>query len=282
MSKPIKVPAMRKLQPYKDWKKELEVWKANNEILEVDKKLQAGFLFQSLEGLTREAVLSELTTTELTAEDGVEKIIKTLDTFYMENEVKGSYNSIDELMSYKREKDNTLEEFIIKFQIMVNKVKASGTTLSQGVLGYALLKSACLPEEKLDMIKATCHDLSFQNVKCQIEKIGLFKVQSKAQLEFSSSKVKIEQAFYSKESYDSWSSDDDTNGESVLYAKSPQQNSNPSGKHQLNSSDRFGFIRACSYCKCVYHWLANCPYAPESVKVNLKTKDARGKASKPL
>ena len=89
-SKPIKVPVMRNLQPYEDWKKELEVWRLNNEVLEVDKKLQAGFLLRSLNGLNRDTVMSELTVAELTAEDGVEKIISTLDSFFLTNPVNTS------------------------------------------------------------------------------------------------------------------------------------------------------------------------------------------------
>jgi hypothetical protein len=25
-------------------------------------------------------------------------------------------------------------------------------------------------------------------------------------------------------------------------------------------------VRVCIYCKCVYHWLVDCPYAPNAVK----------------
>ena len=288
--KPIKVPTMRKLQPYVDWKKEIEVWRINNTILDVDKKLQAGFLFQSLEGLCRDAVRSELSVADLTDKDGVEKILSSLDSFYQGNEVQNSYKAIDDLMCYKRNKDDNLETFVMKFQVMINKVKASGTVLSQGVLGYALLKSACLPEEKHDMIRVTCSELSFQNVRNQLEKIGFPKSQS-TDHKFSSSlsttsKVKVEDSFFAKDpaaqSNDSWSSDDDTNGGNVFYSKFPHQNVTSNSKCQMNSANRFGFIRACSFCKCVYHWMLNCPYAPQSVKNNLKTKDAPGKVSKPL
>ena len=47
---------MRKHQPYVDWRKELEVWQVTNTTLEVDKKIQAGILFESLEGSPRQIV----------------------------------------------------------------------------------------------------------------------------------------------------------------------------------------------------------------------------------
>ena len=68
-------------QPYVDWKKELQIWEATNHVLGVDGKVQAGMLFQSLEGIPRQIVLSEMKVTEITADDGVKNIIDTLDNF---------------------------------------------------------------------------------------------------------------------------------------------------------------------------------------------------------
>ena len=61
------------------------------------------------------------------------------------------------------------------FQLKVNKVKASGTKLSDGVLAYTLLNCANLPEDKYDLIKATCTELSYKNVRAQLEKMGFRK-----------------------------------------------------------------------------------------------------------
>ena len=80
----IKIPVMKSDQRYIDWKKELQVWEASNTILEVDMKLQAALLFESLEGVHRQIVLSELTVSEIIAEDGFQNIIKTQLFFYEE------------------------------------------------------------------------------------------------------------------------------------------------------------------------------------------------------
>ena len=104
---------MSKDRPYEDWKKELQVWEVANNILSIDKKVRAAILFQSLEGLSRQTVLSELSVEEITAEDGVNNIISTLDEFFLGNQVQDSYNAIDELLSYRCNKEDTLENFII-------------------------------------------------------------------------------------------------------------------------------------------------------------------------
>ena len=77
-----KVPVMKKDQQYTDWKKELQIWEATNTVLGVDKKIQAGVLFESLDGIPRQTVLSELTVSEITHENGVENILSTLDHFF--------------------------------------------------------------------------------------------------------------------------------------------------------------------------------------------------------
>ena len=153
-------------------------------------------------------------------------------------------------MTYKRKPDMAIENFIIEFQLKVNKVKSSGTELSDGVLGYALLSAANLPEDKHDMCKATCDKLTFKHVKQQLEKIGFGKTSKQQQ--FSSkqdpgtSSVKIEPCFYGDlpnylhDDYSGHSSEDDLNGECVYYStnRASFQNRNFLSKtHKKNPSD---------------------------------------------
>lgn len=296
-NKATKVPVMRKDQQYIDWKKELKVWEATNTVLGVDKRIQAGILFESLDGIPRQTVLSELSVLEITNEDGVLNIIKTLDEFFIGNETKNAFSAIEDLMQYKREKGLSLDKFIVEFQLKVNKCKASGTNLSVGVLGYALLNAANLPEDKCDMIKATCDEPTYKNVKCQLEKTGLgnsslgWNKGLKFKAEPETSKVKIEQSFYGNTQYErvsqdrESSSDEDLNGERVYYSENRVSFGNQSRnkKPKINPTDRFGHVRPCIFCQCLYHWVVDCPYAPVDFKNNLKSKDKQYKGySKPL
>ena len=96
---------MKPDQPYIDWKKELSVWQATNTAIGVEKRIQAGILFESLDGPPRQTVLSELTVEEITSDVGVENIIKTLDIYFKGNVTKNAFSHIDELMSYRCGKD---------------------------------------------------------------------------------------------------------------------------------------------------------------------------------
>ena len=277
-----------------DWKKELEVWQVANTVINVEKKIQACVLFESLEGIARQTVLSELTVAEITAEEGVKNITSTLDFFFIGNETQKAYDAIDDILNYRRDKEVTMEKFVVEFQLKVSKVKASGTVLPEGVLGYTLLNCANLPEEKHDMIKATCDVLTYKNVKAQLEKIGFAKSTSKMSKfsvkESESPRVKIESCFYGdgyasssgKRPYNDDSSDEDLCRDQVFYSEHKSSFGNSIGnqygnnakKFKMNPTDRHGHVRACSYCKCLYHWLIDCPYAPSSSK-NLKYKDMR-------
>ncbi len=298
-TKATKVPVMRKSQLYGDWKKELQIWKATNSTLGVDKKIQAGVLFESLEGIPRQTVLSEMTVDQITDENGVDNIIHTLDKFYIGNETQSAYSAIDDLLQFKCDKNDTIENFIIQFQLRVNRVRASGTVLPDGVLGYTLLNSANLPEDKHSMVKATCEVLTFQNVKSQIEKIGFTKQKSynhgskfSTNAEPVMSNVKLESCFYGDSSANhpyyheasGNSSDEDLNGDKVFFSENRERNAieSVSSKFKKNPVDRFGNVRPCTFCKCLYHWLIDCPYAPSSVKNNLRSKGSRDRTNKVL
>ena len=143
MNKATEVPVMKDSQQYLDWKKKLQIWEAANDCLQVDKKVQASALFESLTGYHEETVLSELSFADIMiGNDGVKNIIEKLDEFFIGNGTEGAYRAIDNLLQFKRGIDVTMEDFIVEFQCKVNKVKASGTTLPDGVLGYALLNAA--------------------------------------------------------------------------------------------------------------------------------------------
>ena len=173
MSNSTKVPVMRPNQPYEDWLKELRIWEATNVALCIEPKIQASSLFQSLQGTPRQTVLSELTVEEIIADNGVKNIIQTLDSFYLENRTQNAFNVLDDLMSFKRTSDMTIQNFIIKFQLKINRVKNTGMVLCDEFLGYALLKAANLSSNRYDLVKATCGEFTYNNIKTQLVKIAL-------------------------------------------------------------------------------------------------------------
>ena len=174
-SKPLKVPTMKTTQLFVDWKKELNVWQSTNTALNVDKKVQAGILFDSLSGLPQQIVLSQLSVDEIVADDGVKNIVSTLDDFLLGDQTKIAYDAIRDLMTYNRSIETSIDKFIVEFRLKVNKIKASGIVLPDAILGYTLMNCANLNEEELDLVKLTCDEMTYKNVITQIKKISLFK-----------------------------------------------------------------------------------------------------------
>ena len=104
---------------------------------------------------------------------GVDNILRTLDEFFLGNKVKNAFEAHDELVKFRRKPNTSFKEFLVEFQLKVNKVKLSGTELSDGVLGYILLSCANISSEKENMIRATCDKLDLKTVRTQLDKIAL-------------------------------------------------------------------------------------------------------------
>ena len=279
--KPTKVPILHDDSAYSDWKMEIEIWETTNTILGCSKSVLAGSLFESLTGQARSTVLSELQVKNIVCDAGVENIKLTLDKFYLENEVKSAFEAHDDLVKFRRKSNQNFKEFLVEFQLKVNKVKLTGTDLSEGVLGYILLNCANLSQDKVDMIRATCDKLDYKNVKAQLQKIALDNAEPSSKetakytstTEAHSSRFKVEDVYHNNSSSrnNSDSSDSETmegyygyNGRQRHFNKSNYRNSNE--KYQLNPVNKYGHVTDCDWCKCVYHYIDDCPYAPDHVK----------------
>ena len=276
---------MKEIQRYEDWRKEVEIWEEMNTALKVDKKVQAGFLFESLNGTPQQIVLSELSVSEIITENGVQNMIDTLDQFLLRSKTTKAFKAIDDLIHFKCNEASSLQSFIMEFQIKVNRVQATGTVLSEGILGYMLLNAVNLPENKTDLIKATCEELTFKNVKTQLNKVGLTKSQvknlsSSMQDKPQNSKMNYQNCTYSevipfyhscmKNSYGNSKQSFEEEKLSVHLRKRPScldQITNK--KPRMNPTNHFGYVKACSFCKCLYHYIDDCPYAVDRTKMKV-------------
>ena len=271
---------MKPNQSYENWKKELRIWEVTNLAIGIEKKIQAGSLFQALEGILRQIVLSELTVEQIIDEEGVDNILQILDFFYLGNDNQNAYDVIDDLLNFRCTPDLSLENFIMEFQLKANRVKATGTILSDDMLGYALLKSANLSNNKVDLIKATCNVLTYKNVKYQIQKIGLKHKSSSRKCLTSkdnASNVKAEQYFCGNFAvHNSSHNDKKSNKATVCYAGKNNKQFDAGRRFKSNSTDRVRHVRSCSFCK-QDHWLQDCPCAPVSIKNKVVFKSRNNK-----
>ena len=78
-------------------------------------------------------------------------------------------------------------------------------------------------------------------------------------LNFDSSDEEFDLAFYSS---NKWGRGQQSQG----YSHPFSTNDSVKSKFPKNPTDYFGHVRGCEYCKCEYHWVTDCQYAPNHVK----------------
>ena len=145
-------PLLQKSKSYDDWVKKLNVWVR---ITCLPKESQGGAILMTLDGEAEDAVL-ELTEDELTGADGVKKITDKLDGIFKKNETQEKFEALDSFETYCRPHHVSINDFVIEFDKRFNKTKKRGTTMSDDLLAYRLIKSANLSEQDEKMVKAMC------------------------------------------------------------------------------------------------------------------------------
>ena len=282
--KPTKAPSMGDDTPYSDWKKQVEIWQKTNEPLGVAKTVLAGTLFETLSGQARDTVLSGLQIDEICCDTGVANILKTLDEFYAENTTLSAFTAQDNFHNFRRKSGTSFKDFLVEFQLRVNKVKLGGTDLSDGVLGYWMLKCANIPEDKEQLVRATCEKLDLKTVRTQLDKLSLNPNSTAKSDQMKFADVKTESgpsssthsAFYQHHSSNNHSSSEDDLDHEIHDAFYGRNRDPYRGKwdpkFKLNPASRFNNQAfPCKYCFCIFHLPQDCMYAPEE----LKREDAR-------
>ena len=154
-------PALSKYKTYDDWIKALSIWV---KFIDLEKKKQGPAVCLSLEGEAQEAVL-ELDEALITSDNGVKHITKRLDGLFKKDELLKKYEALEAFESYKHSSSTSMQEFLNEFTRRYNKTKSYGTTMSEDILAYRLLKSANLSEQHEQLAKATASDLKFDVMK---------------------------------------------------------------------------------------------------------------------
>ena len=97
----------------------------------------------TLEGTAQETVL-ELAANEISAEDGIDKVIAKLDKLYLKDATLEKFETLERFDAFQRKPESTIQEHIHLFEKLYNKLKDKGTTMSDDLLAYKLLKSVQL------------------------------------------------------------------------------------------------------------------------------------------
>ena len=272
-------PSLSECKTYEDWKKVVNIW---GKFTKMEVKKQGMAVLLSLKGAAQEAVL-ELEEDKIDCNDGLKNVLARLDKLYLKDETLTKYQALEDFESYKRPQNLPIVDYIIQFDKRYHKIKSYGTTISEDLLAFRLLKSAKLSPADEKLAKGTATALKYDAMKTQLKK--LFSENTSFNNEPAASNIEdINQlSLYN----------DDDDEEQILYAaqrrfyrssnqsnltrnqttwrtldqtcQRPTASSNKtsqrpsSSKQGRNPLNNYGHITRCAVCDSINHWAAKCP-----------------------
>lgn len=309
-------PLMRDGLAYAEWKKELDIW---SDFTDLDSCRQGGALFLTLTGKAREAVLSGVPREKIKSEKGLEEITLCLDELYEKDKSQSAFAAYDDFTNYRRSRNTTIQDYIVEFNLKYNKIKVHDMELPDAVLAYYLLKCANLPDELNNICKATCTDLSYKNMRTQIEKVtsNMKHTSSENSNDVHPQYYSQEEAYQESHEYDDADGDRYNDHDQGAHFPDAYQHHSSSdvypnyarGSHDVfyqqrwqgrtrgtynrptgpsstqprqNPLDEFGNPSRCSFCRSIYHWVDRCPEAQHAGYGNRRQgprRSPRGRAS---
>ena len=132
-------------KPYDRYIEELRAWCI---VTELDKKKQgvatALLLPENDPSGARDKVFNELKLETINADNGVDTLITYFDGLFKKDKLSEVYERYIHFDRYVRENDKKMEEFILEFEKLYNRIKQKDMTLPSPVLAFKLLDAAKL------------------------------------------------------------------------------------------------------------------------------------------
>ena len=158
-------PVLDKDTLYSQWKRDILIWQLGTS---VEPKRQAARAVLKMSGKIREHA-SRVPIEDLGKETGLVELIKHLDKFYEKDATQELFLAIESLENYRREKDESIIQYIEEFNRRFNRINElftdRSTAYNDGVLAYRLLKQASLSENDQKLVRATISKLSFEEME---------------------------------------------------------------------------------------------------------------------
>lgn len=258
-------------EPYAEWKNEILIW--SDYIQDKTPLEKQGLaLFLSLDGDARKAA-AKVTLPEMKKTDGLQRVIKELDKFYLKDADREAFLAYDRFHSFIRPTGMSIKEFLIKFELMRNACISHNVEIADKIVAHHMLRTVNIPPMKQELVKTTLTTFSADNMRNQI-----LKIFSEDMIPETSNSV----AGCSSSSSDNFQVKTEDVNEDVnftLYGSrsagynrnrnfrsNRNQSSSNSDEPKRNPVDEYGNVRTCDFCKSIYHYTPKCPDKPMKKK----------------
>ena len=270
---------------YAEYKADLSIW---SRIVEtsLEKKLQAEFVVYRLEGhpsRIKEKIMTQIGDSLKDNADGINELIKFLDTIYTKDTMADAWDKFSEFNSFVKKPDQAMEIFIAEWMNRYHKAKKVGCEYSDMILAFKLLKDSKLNEMDTKLVLTGVDYEKGKRDKdlCQQIQDSLKKFKGRAIILEEQRKVTaidgMEEVLIAK----GWKPPPKQRRRSRSMSP-PRQKSNYKGrKNPLEKVGDNYIPRKCWKCRCNHTVSCNCPcvyhYAPDCTE-NKKSQEKGSKA----
>ena len=298
-------PEMRDGLLYSDWKKEVSIW---TNVTDLDAKKQGGALYLSLSGKARDTVLTEVSGDDMKKDTGVKLITDCLDKLFLKDKTESAFVTFESFMKFKRTASMSIKDYTVEFNLRLKRLTAKDINLPDEVVAYYLLECANLSKEQSSLCRATCANLTYVDMKAQIERV-MVRPSSDSSNDSNDRGDSVIPQYVAQSGYDhpdqyyfepqpgaqGFSETDYPIGqdgsdygveepEDAAYYTRPgskpytaytpphrgKQRYDATGTRKKNPLDDAGQVTSCRHCKSIFHWVDDCPELKRSSAYNAR------------
>ena len=170
------------------------------------------------------------------------------------------------MITCTRKPNTSIQEHIHEFDKLHHKLQSHGTTISEDLLAFKLLKSCKLSNQDEKPSKGTVTELKLKNMKEQLKKIFPDKQSLQSESE-QLSLHKINELECSEASQTFYTNPLGAQRRPPPQTRRPQFSSNNTNRQTCSTQasgrnlmdQHTGETSRCRICKSIYHWAADCP-----------------------
>ena len=268
-------PSLKEAKTYESYKKELKMWSA---VTDIPKTKQANLIALSLPNESRfgnnirERVLERLSVSDLSKEDGLAALTEFLDGELASDATTELISKWDDWFDYERKSDQTMEQFIGEYELLLSRLESAGQQLSEEIKSFALMRKAGLSALEKTLILSRL-DLMNKNTIYRDTKTQCTNLLGRTlKKEEPKKEIKLEPAYLSEH--------EETLATMGYYKKKPWKknfqgkkwnNKQGDGNKKSNPVGRDGKTLLCLSCGSWNHLIRNCPEKSESINLTTES-----------